>query len=153
MILHARNPEADHDVKIGMKRWVWAAGAVVAAVAGVVVWQTTTTEWTTVITAIHPDGTVEWVEGESRHTEENNSYVFKASEKPHVAKLADDAVIRTAFGCESPPTQGLDLAWNGLGAVECSREEFLAMQSPPYAPCLTFNWRGEITEIAGRYHP
>ncbi|MEV6235775.1 hypothetical protein [Lentzea sp. NPDC051838] len=136
-----------------MRRWVWAAGTVVAVVAGVVVWQTTTTEWTTVITAIHPDGTVEWVEGEARHTEENNSYVFELPGQPHVSKLADDVVIRTALGCSSPPTSGLDLSWNGLGAVECSREEFLAMKSPPYAPRLTFNWSGEITEIAGRYHP
>jgi hypothetical protein len=136
-----------------MKRWVWATGAVVVAVAGVVVWQTTTTEWTTVITAIHPDGTVEWVEGESRPTEENNSYVFERPGKPHLSKLADDAVIRTAFGCAATTPQGLDLSWNGLGAVECSREEFLAMESPPYAPRLTFNWSGEITEVAGRYHP
>lgn len=139
-----------------MKRWMWVTGAatgVAAVVAGVVVWQTTTTEWTTVITAIHADGTVEWVEGESRHTEENNSYVFELPGKPHLSKLADDAVIRTAFGCVSPPTHGLELAWNGLGAVKCSRQEFLAMEHPPYAPCLTFDWSGEITEIAGRYHP
>jgi hypothetical protein len=139
-----------------MKRWVWVTGtigAVVVAVAGVVVWQTTTTEWQTVITAIHPDGTVEWVQGESQHTEENNSYVFKVPGPPHVAKLADDAVIRTALGCTSPPTHGLELSLMGLGEVECSREEFLAMDHPPYAPRLTFNWRGEITEIAGRYHP
>ncbi|KJK40091.1 hypothetical protein UK23_40440 [Lentzea aerocolonigenes] len=132
---------------------MWATGAVVVAVAGGVVWQVTTTEWLTVITAIHPDGTVEWVEGESRHTEDNNSYTFPTSDKPHVAKLADDAVIRTAFGCATPTTRGLELSLLGLGTVECSREEFLAMEYPPYAPRLTFNWRGEITEIAGRYHP
>lgn len=67
-------------------------------------------------------------------------------------KLADGVEIRTAFGC-GPAPRGLDLSWNGLGAASCSRQEFLALQDPPYAPRLRFNLRGEISEILGRYHP
>ena len=134
-----------------MKRWAWAAA--VLAVAGVVVW------WliphsvdVAMITTIHPDGTVEWVDAELRPAEENHSYVHELSGNRHVSKLADDVVIHTAFSCATP-AGGLELTWYGLGAAECSREEFLALEYPPYAPRLTFNGDGEITEIVGRYHP
>lgn len=132
-----------------MKRWVWAAAVPVAV--GVVVWLTPSSVDVAMITAIHPDGTVEWVEGEYRQAEENNSAVHPLSPAPHRSKLAPDAVFRTAQGCGQPTE--IDVGWQGLGGVPCTREEFLALSSPPYAPQLTFNRAGEITEVAGRYHP
>lgn len=130
---------------------MWAAVAAVAAVAGVVVWLVPESVDVAVITAIHPDGTVEWVEGEYRKAEENSSAAHPLSETPHVSKLAADVVIRTAQGCGK--LSDVDVGWGGLGGVPCSREEFLALRVPPYAPRLTFNGAGEITEVAGRYHP
>ena len=48
-----------------MKRWTGAVA--VAAVAGVAVWWLTPNSVdVAMITAIHPDGTIEWVEGEYR---------------------------------------------------------------------------------------
>lgn len=126
-----------------------AAG--VLAVAGVVWWFVPNSVDVAVITAIHPDGTVEWVEGEYRKAEENNSTAHPLSGTAHVSKLAPDAEFRTAQGCGRPT--GIDVGRQGLGGVPCTREEFLALQSPPYAPRLTFNRAGEITEVAGRYHP
>ncbi|PWK79503.1 hypothetical protein C8D88_12430 [Lentzea atacamensis] len=132
-----------------MKRWLWAAALL--PVVGVAVWLVPDSVDVVVITAIHPDGTVEWVDAEIRPAEENSSNVHELSQDRHVSKLAEDVVIRTAVGCGTP--SGLQLSRNGLGAVECGRADFLAMQSPPYAPRLTFNGDGEITEVAGRYHP
>ena len=134
-----------------MKRWAWAAVAALPVVAGVVWWVAPNTTDVAAITAIHPDGTVEWVDGEIRPAEENNSAVHELPGQKHVSKLAADVVIRTAQGCGTPTD--INLSWRGLGDVECSREEFLALQSAPYAPHLTFNGDGEITEIRGRYHP
>ena len=136
-----------------MKRSGWVAGAAVLLVAGAVVWLWPSATDITIITAIHADnGTVEWVEAELRPAEENHPYVHELSRTPPVSKLADDVEIHTAFGCGDTP-RGLDLSWNGLGAAPCSRQEFLALEHPPYAPRLTFNLRGEISEIVGRYHP
>ena len=134
-----------------MKRWVWMTAAAVPAVVGVVVWLIPNSVDVAVITAIHADGTIEWVEGEYRRAEENSSAAYPLSETPHVSKLAHDATFRTAQGCGKPTD--IDVGWGGLGAVPCSREEFLALTAPPYAPRLTFNGDGEITEILGRYHP
>lgn len=134
-----------------MKRWAGAVAATLLAVVGVVWWLVPKSVDVAMITAIHSDGTIEWVEGEYRRAEENNSAAYPLSETPHVSKLAADAVFRTAQGCGEPTE--IDVGWGGLGGVPCSREEFLAMKSGPYAPRLTFNSDGEITEIAGRYHP
>jgi hypothetical protein len=135
-----------------MKRWTWAVVAAMAVVAGVVVWLVPSKSVdVAMITAIHPDGTVEWVEAEYRRAEENNSAAHPLSETPHASKLAADAKFRTAQGCGEPTD--IDVGWGGLGGVPCSREEFLVMMPPPYAPRLTFNGDGEITEVAGRYHP
>jgi hypothetical protein len=136
---------------VGMKRWTWAVVAAAIVAGAVVWWLVPTTVDVAMITAIHPDGTIEWVEGEYRRAEENNSAVHPLSETPHVSKLAADAVIRTAQGCGKPTD--IDVGWKGLGGVPCSREEFLALLAPPYGPQLTFNGDGEITEVAGRYHP
>ncbi|MCP2244601.1 hypothetical protein [Lentzea aerocolonigenes] len=133
-----------------MKRWMWTVAAVPVAAAAV--WLLVPSQADiTVITAIHPDGTVEWVDAELVPAEENHSYVKELPGPPHVSKLAANVEIRTAFGCAG--SHGLDLTWYGMGAAECSREEFLALEHPPYAPELTFNWSGEISEIQGRYHP
>ena len=134
-----------------MKRWTWAALAAAAVVGAGVWWLMPSSVDVAMITAIHPDGTIEWVGGEYRRAEENNSAVYPLSETPHVSKLAPDAVIRTAQGCGKPTE--INVGWQGLGAVPCSRDEFLALPSPPYAPRLTFNGAGEITEVLGRYHP
>ncbi|MFI6096388.1 hypothetical protein ACIA8G_12580 [Lentzea sp. NPDC051213] len=141
-----------------MKRRVWAGViAVTAVVAGVVVggvaWRAPATADVTEILAVHPDGTVEWVDAEIRPAEVNNSdvHTLPGAEHRHESKLAGNAVIRTALGC-SPPHR-LELAGNGLGAIECGRDEFLAMESLPYAPRLVFNRDGEIIELLGRYHP
>lgn len=134
-----------------MKRWVWAVAAAVPVAVGVVWWLTPRSVDVAMITAIHADGTIEWVEGEYRKEPENNSAAHPLSETSHVSKLAPDAVFRTAQGCGKPTE--IDVGWQGLGGVPCTREEFLALSSPPYAPQLTFNRAGEITEVAGRYHP
>lgn len=131
-----------------MKRWAWLA--VVPVAVGVAVWLTPDTTDVAIITAIHPDGTIEWVEGEIRRAEENNSAAHETG-SPRTSKLAADVEIRTAQGCGAP--HDIDLSLFGLGAVPCTKAEFLALLSPPYAPQLTFNGDGEITEIAGRYHP
>jgi hypothetical protein len=104
-----------------------------------------------VITAVNPDGTVEWVEGEIRPAEENNSMVHELPGVPRVSRLADDVVIHTPSGCRE--IKGIELTWTGMGAMECTRGDFLEKGHPPYAPRLTFNGDGEITEIQGRYHP
>ncbi|GAB2836589.1 hypothetical protein [Lentzea nigeriaca] len=134
-----------------MKRWIWPVVAVVAAAVGVVVWLRPSSVDVTLIRAIHPDGTIEWVEAEYRKAPENNSAAYSLTEFPHVSKLAQDAEFRTAQGCGT--LHDISLGWGGLGTVACSREEFLALDVPPYAPRLTFNSDGEITEVAGRYHP
>ncbi|MFJ5991463.1 hypothetical protein [Lentzea sp. NPDC092896] len=134
-----------------MKRWIWAAAAAVPVVAGTIWWALPSTTDVAVITAINPDGTVQWVDGEIRPAEENNSLVHELPGETHVSKLADDVEIRLAFGCGE--TQALTLTWTGMGAAPCSRADFLAKADPPYAPRLTFNGDGEITEIQGRYHP
>jgi hypothetical protein len=134
-----------------MKRWVWTVAAAVPIVVGVAWWLVPSSADVAVNTAIHPDGTVEWVDGEFRRAEENNSAVYELPGDKHVSRLADDVVIRTAQGCAT--TGEITLSWRGLGDVECSRDEFLAMRSAPYAPRLTFNRDGEITGILGRYHP
>ncbi|MEV6878675.1 hypothetical protein [Amycolatopsis sp. NPDC051128] len=71
-----------------MKRWIWAA-VVVGAGAW---WLLPTSADVAMITAIHPDGTIEWVDGEYRRAEENNSAVYPLSETPHVSKL----LVRTS---------------------------------------------------------
>ncbi|MGW6442353.1 hypothetical protein [Lentzea sp. NPDC055074] len=103
------------------------------------------------ITAIDPDSTAHWVDGEIRPAEENNSVVHELPGETRVSRLADDVVIHTPFGCRE--FQGISLTWTGMGAAECTRADFLAQADPPYAPRLTFNGDGEITEIQGRYHP
>jgi len=134
-----------------VKRWIWAALAAIPVGAGAIWWALPDTTDVAVITAINPDGTVQWVDGEFRRAEENNTMVHELPGETRVSRLADDVVIRTPFGCGEP--QGLTLTWNGLGAIECTRAEFLAKGDTPYAPRLTFNGDGEITEIQGRYHP
>ncbi|WP_439658186.1 hypothetical protein ACSHWB_38200 [Lentzea sp. HUAS TT2] len=134
-----------------MKRWIWAAAAAVPVVAGAIWWTLPNTTDVAVITAINPDGTVQWVGGEIRKAEENNTNVHELPGETHVSRLADDVEIRTAFGCGEGGA--LTLTWYGMGAAECSRADFLARADPPYAPRLTFNGDGEITEIQGRYHP
>jgi len=134
-----------------MRRWVWTVAAAVPVVAAAVWLLSPAQADITVITAINPDGTVEWVDAELVPAEENHSYVHELPGAPHVSRLAEDVEIRTAFGCAG--SHGLDLTWYGMGAAECSREEFLALEDPPYAPELTFDSSGEIIEIQGRYHP
>lgn len=51
------------------------------------------------ITAINPDGTVEWVDAELVPAEENHSCVQELPRAPHVSKLADDVKIRAPYGC------------------------------------------------------
>ncbi|MFD4668446.1 hypothetical protein ACFWNN_01855 [Lentzea sp. NPDC058450] len=134
-----------------MKRWIWAAVAAVPVVAGAIWWALPGTTDVAVITAISPDGTVTWVDGEIRPAEENNSAVHELPGEPHVSRLADDVVIRTPFGCGQ--AEGLTLTVFGMGDAPCARADFLAEKEPVYAPRLTFNGDGEITEIQGRYHP
>jgi hypothetical protein len=136
-----------------MKRWVWTVAAAVPVVAAAVWLLSPAQADITVITAINPDGTVEWVEAELVPAEENHSYVQELSRAPHVSKLADDVKIRAPYGCGKTEPRPFELTWYGMGAVECSRAEFLDMKYPPYAPELTFNRSGEISEIQGRYHP
>ncbi|HEX8865474.1 MAG TPA: hypothetical protein VF821_07420 [Lentzea sp.] len=134
-----------------MKRWTGAVAAVVLVAVGAVVWLQPASVDVVMITAINSDGTVEWVEGEIKPAPENNSAVQAVNKNRYVAKLADDVVIRTAQGC--PSHTDISLSLTGLGTVPCSREEFLALESSPYAPRLEFNGDGEITAIYGRYHP
>ncbi|WP_285639712.1 hypothetical protein [Lentzea sp. NBRC 102530] len=134
-----------------MKRWSWAAVAAVPVVTGAIWWAVPDTADVAVITAITPDGTVTWVDGEIRPAEENNSEVHELPGEKHVSRLADDVVIRTPFGCGQ--AEALTLTVFGLGDAPCARADFLADKEPIYAPRLTFNGDGEITEIQGRYHP
>ncbi|MEU4738833.1 hypothetical protein AB0G02_00030 [Actinosynnema sp. NPDC023658] len=105
-----------------------------------------------VITSVAGDGSVEWVDAEIVRAESDSSAVreLPGSEHRHVSRPADDATIHTALGCGEPVGPRLS---SGLGAVECSRDDFLAMPYPPYAPKLYFDGDGRIVEVAGRYHP
>jgi hypothetical protein len=106
----------------------------------------------TVVESISDDGTVVWWDAEIRKAESNNTDVH-ALEGPahrHTSRLAADAEFFAPLGCGSPG--GVQVApFSGVGTVECTREQFAGVAV--YAPRLTFDRAGEITEIAGRYHP
>ncbi|GAA0225633.1 hypothetical protein GCM10010492_24850 [Saccharothrix mutabilis subsp. mutabilis] len=105
-----------------------------------------------VIDSISADGTVVWRDAELRPAESNNTDVraLDGAEHRHTSRLAADAEFYLPLGCGS--SRGVQVAlFSGVGTVECTREQFAG--AAVHAPRLTFNSAGEITEIAGRYHP
>ncbi|MEJ2853546.1 MULTISPECIES: hypothetical protein [unclassified Saccharothrix] len=68
----------------------------------------------------------------------------------HTSRLADDVEFYAPLGCGS--AGGVQIAlFSGVGTVRCTREQFAEVAV--YAPRLTFDSAGDITEIAGRSHP
>lgn len=125
---------------------------VLLAVTGWVVFSPSTAA-IVMIRSVAADGSVEWVDAEIVKAESNNTMVqaLPGAGHRHVSRLADDVTIHTVQGCGATPGHGI--SFFGFGTIECTRDEFLRMPYPPYAPKLWFNGDGEIVEVAGRYHP
>lgn len=134
---------------------VWGTVAVVGAVlaVGLLLWPKPGWSGDAIITAIHPDGTVEYDEARFVKAEENNSVAEPIPDRHHTAVLGDQVAIFTAVGDWCAATVGLGLE-NGVGTNPCTRAEFLAITHERlYAVRLKVDGDGKITEIAEYYHP
>ncbi|CAL9664426.1 hypothetical protein SUDANB95_07132 [Actinosynnema sp. ALI-1.44] len=78
------------------------------------------------------------------------TYDAQHHDEPGATRSVVAEVAQPRHGCGS--SRGVPVAlFSGAGTVECTREQFAG--AAVHAPRLTFNRAGEITEIAGRYHP
>ncbi|SDH84195.1 hypothetical protein SAMN05192558_105304 [Actinokineospora alba] len=127
-------------------KWIWGAvAAVVVAVAvvGVLVWPKSGWSGAAIITAIRPDGTVEYDEARFVRAEENTSIAEPIPGTHHTAVLGDQVAIYTAVGDWCAATAGLQLK-DGVGANPCTRAEFLATTHERLYAC------GSRSTVTGR---
>ncbi|WP_158848681.1 hypothetical protein [Saccharothrix deserti] len=97
---------------------------------------------------------ITWAPARIVPAESNNTTAEPTSEVTTTTRIAAGAAFRTPLGCTPNSASGLRLDGNGLGLVPCTRQDFTSgSYYSPYAPMLTFDSRGEITEVADRYHP
>jgi len=107
-----------------------------------------------IVTAIHPDGRVEWTDARFVKAEENSSNAEPVPGTAHTAVLAGDVKIFTGVGswCASAAA-GLAVGLDGTGANPCTRAEFLAT-TPDSLYAVKIAVRGDaVTRIAEYYHP
>ncbi|MEV5720135.1 hypothetical protein AB0L41_40150 [Amycolatopsis mediterranei] len=107
-----------------------------------------------IVTAIHPDGRVEWTEARFVKAEENGSHAERVPGTVHQAVLAGDVKIFTAVGswCASAAA-GLATGLDGTGSNPCTRAEFLAA-GPDSLDAVKITVKGDVvTRIAEYYHP
>jgi len=138
-------------------RWIWAAVALVAIAAGVaaLLWSTAGSgaKFDAIITAIHPDGTVEWDEAVFVKAPENNSIAEPVPGSHGTARLAEDIQIYTAVGDWCANQRG-----PGMGRLDpadaCTRAEFMAIKPDVlYAVQIEVDDDGGISLINEYYHP
>jgi hypothetical protein len=107
-----------------------------------------------IVTAIHPDGRVEWTDARFVKAEENGSNAEPVPGTAHKAVLADDVKIFTGVGswCASAAA-GLAVGLDGTGSNSCTRAEFLAT-TPDSLYAVKITAKGDVvTRIAEYYHP
>jgi hypothetical protein len=133
-----------------------AAGAAAAlAAAGVFVLGDGAGPADGIVTAIHPDGRVEWADARFvKAAEENGRIAERVPGTAHQAVLAGDVQIFTGVGswCASAAA-GLATGSDGAGANPCTRAEFLAT-TPDSLYAVKITVKGDVvTRIAEYYHP
>ncbi|WIX87953.1 hypothetical protein [Amycolatopsis sp. DG1A-15b] len=107
-----------------------------------------------IVTAIHPDGRVEWTDARFVKAEENGSNAEPVPGTAHKAVLAGDVEIFTGVGrwCASAAA-GLAVGLDGTGSNPCTRAEFLAT-TPDSLYAVKITAKGDVvTRIAEYYHP
>lgn len=107
-----------------------------------------------IVTAIHPDGRVEWTDARFVKAEENGSNAEPVPGTAHKAVLAGDVEISTGVGrwCASAAA-GLAVGLDGTGSNPCTRAEFLAT-TPDSLYAVKITAKGDVvTRIAEYYHP
>jgi len=108
-----------------------------------------------IVTAIHPDGRVEWTDARFVKAEDNGSIAQPVPGTAHQAVLAGDAKISTGVGdwCASAAAAGLAIGPDGAGSNPCTRAEFLAT-TPDSLYAVKITVKGDVvTRIAEYYHP
>jgi len=131
-----------------------AAAAVATAVAGVFVLGGGAGPADGIVTAIHPDGRVEWADARFVKAEENGTNAERVPGTAHQAVLAGDVQIFTGVGgwCASAAA-GLKTGLDGTGSNPCTRAEFLAT-TPDSLYAVKITVQGDVvTRIAEYYHP
>lgn len=104
-----------------------------------------------IIKGIHKGARVTWVEGKIVKAEVNNVNVVPVEgAQEQTAEISADATFFDPLECEKG--QGLKLDAEGLGALECSREEYQNL-SGHYGTRIVFNEQGQVVKLADRYHP
>jgi hypothetical protein len=137
-------------------KWMIAAAgsAAVLAAAGVFVLGTDGAATDGIVTAIHPDGVVEWSDARFVKAEENGNYAEPVPGTAHQAVLAGDVQIFTGVGswCASAAA-GLATGLDGTGSNPCTRAEFLAT-TPASLYAVKIAVKDDVvTRIAEYYHP
>ena len=110
-----------------------------------------------IVTAIHPDGRVEWTDARFVRAEENGSNAERVPGTVHQAVLAGDVQIFTPVGswCASAAA-GLATGLDGTGSNPCTRAGFLAAtpDSLDSLDAVKITVKGDVvTRIAEYYHP
>ncbi|MFE9747717.1 hypothetical protein ACFYOT_22665 [Saccharothrix saharensis] len=99
-------------------------------------------------------GSITWVPARIVRAESNNTRAEATATQARTTPIAPGATFRTPLGCTPNAADGLRLDGDGLGLVPCTRHDFTnGSFHLPYAPRLTFDGQGRITEVADRYHP
>lgn len=99
-------------------------------------------------------GSITWAPARIVRAESDNTRAEATADQVRTARLAPGATFRTPLGCTPNAAEGLRLDGEGLGLVRCTAHDFTSgAYYLPYAPRLTFDARGEIVEVADRYHP
>ncbi|OXM67216.1 hypothetical protein [Amycolatopsis vastitatis] len=131
-----------------------AVAAAALATAGVFVLGDSAGAADGIVTAIHPDGRVEWTDARFVKAEENGSNAEPVPGTAHKAVLAGDVKIFTGVGswCASAAA-GLAVGLDGTGSRPCTRAEFLAT-TPDSLYAVKITVKGDVvTRIAEYYHP
>ncbi|TWP48634.1 hypothetical protein FKR81_27295 [Lentzea tibetensis] len=104
-----------------------------------------------IIKGIHKGARVTWVAGKIVKAEVNNVNVVPVDgAQEETAEISADATFFDPLECEKG--QGLKLDAEGLGALECSSEEYQNL-SGHYGTRIVINERGQVVKMADRYHP
>ncbi|GLZ35541.1 hypothetical protein Lesp02_77280 [Lentzea sp. NBRC 105346] len=97
------------------------------------------------------DGKVTWITGKIVSGGPDNGVVQPIEGTQHeTAELAPDVKFYHPLECGEP--KGVTLDAEGVGALACTRAEYLGMASH-YGTKIVLNEQGEIVMLADRHHP